>query len=120
MKDTSKTIMAAVQTLTANTPETKEATAIVERLVQGYLGYRKTSYEWIEATKSHAFCVEFSGRLPFVAISPDLCTAIVLINQRVISAFQKSDKDLTRPTQTALEAGNWPLDDLRTEYASAY
>lgn len=129
MKNTSKKVMAAVLELVANTPETKEAVAIVERLAQYHLGYLATKYEWIESTKSHAFCVEFSNRLPFVAISPDLCTAIVLINQRIMTAFKKPDYDLTSTDQTALEckevldaSGKVITDafliDRRTEFAA--
>lgn len=114
MKNTTEKTIMAVLELAANKPEVKEATAIVERLAQYHIGYLKTAYEWISSTSSHCFVVEFSGRLPFVSINPDICTAIVLMNQRIMSEFAKPEADLSTPTLTALESA-----DLRTEYATA-
>lgn len=134
MKNSTKTIMAAIQQIAANKIETDEATAIVERLAQCYLGYQETHYDWLQTTKSHSFCVEFSGRLPIVAIHSDLSTAIVLVNQRIMQAFKQPDIDLTGTEQTALEClevhnhggeeiteaflSETDNSDLRTEYAA--
>jgi hypothetical protein len=133
MKNTSKLIYAAVQELAANKPETKEATAIVERLAQYHLGYLNTQYEWIESTRSHCFVVAFSGRLPIVAMHPDICTAIVLVNDRIMQAFRQPWPDLAGTEQSPLQCREVrnhsdedithyftePKPDRRTEYASA-
>ena len=134
MKNTTKRIYNAVLELAANTPELKEAMQIVELLAQYHVGYQKTWYEWLGTTKSHSFCVEFSGRLPIVAIHPDMSTAIVLINQRIMNAFKQRETDLSNPIPTALEclevrdnAGEVVTEaflsanetsDLRTEFAA--